>query len=132
MKINWKVRVKNPVFWINLAAAIVLPVLTYLGLNWSDTVSYTHLVTVINTVYADYITNDSVTSIVNDLYSRIEQTSEEILSTAVSYTHLVLDNGEYIASRDAGDRPASSLAFKIFLVDGEYVIHEICIYRVNK
>ncbi len=36
MKINWKVRVKNPVFWINLAAAIVLPVLTYLGLNWSD------------------------------------------------------------------------------------------------
>lgn len=39
------------------------------------------LVTVINTVYADYITNDSVTSIVNDLYSRIEQTSEEILST---------------------------------------------------
>lgn len=39
------------------------------------------LVTVIHTVYADYITNDSVTSIVNDLYSRIEQTSEEILST---------------------------------------------------
>lgn len=39
------------------------------------------LVTVINTVYADYITNDSVTSIVNDLYSRIEQTSEEILFT---------------------------------------------------
>jgi phi LC3 family holin len=36
MKINWKVRLKNPVFWANLAAAIVLPVLTYMGLNWSD------------------------------------------------------------------------------------------------
>ena len=33
MKINWKVRIKNPVFWANLAAAIIL---TYLGLNWSD------------------------------------------------------------------------------------------------
>ena len=25
MKINWKVRFKNPVFWFNLAAAIFLP-----------------------------------------------------------------------------------------------------------
>ena len=36
MKINWKVRLKNPVFWANLAAAIVLPILAYLGLNWQD------------------------------------------------------------------------------------------------
>ena len=36
MKINWKVRLKNPVFWANLAAAVVLPVLAYLGLNWQD------------------------------------------------------------------------------------------------
>lgn len=26
MKINWKVRIKNPVFWANLAAAIILPI----------------------------------------------------------------------------------------------------------
>ena len=44
----------------------------------------------------------------------------------------LLDNGEYIASMDAGDRPASSLGFKIFLVDGEFVISQIIIYRVNK
>ena len=36
MKINWKVRLKNPVFWANLAAAVVLPILAYLGLNWQD------------------------------------------------------------------------------------------------
>lgn len=43
MKINWKVRIKNPVFWANLAAAIVLPILTYLGLNWSDMTTWAAL-----------------------------------------------------------------------------------------
>lgn len=43
MKINWKVRIKNPVFWANLAAAIILPILTYLGLNWSDKTTWAGL-----------------------------------------------------------------------------------------
>ena len=36
MKINWKVRIKNPVFWAQVAVAIVGPILAYLGLSWSD------------------------------------------------------------------------------------------------
>ena len=40
MKINWKVRLKNPVFWAQLATAIVLPILAYLGLQWSDMTSW--------------------------------------------------------------------------------------------
>lgn len=36
MKINWKVRVKNPVFWIEIGAAILLPILAHLGFNWED------------------------------------------------------------------------------------------------
>lgn len=43
MKINWKVRVKNPVFWANLAAAVLLPILAYLGLNWSDMTTWAGL-----------------------------------------------------------------------------------------
>ena len=43
MKINWKVRVKNPVFWASLAAAVVLPVLAYLGLSWQDMTSWAAL-----------------------------------------------------------------------------------------
>ena len=43
MKIDWKVRIKNPVFWANLAAAIILPILTYLGLNWSDMTTWAGL-----------------------------------------------------------------------------------------
>lgn len=36
MKINWKVRAKNPVFWVNIVIAILMPVLTYMGLTWQD------------------------------------------------------------------------------------------------
>ena len=43
MKINWKVRTKNPVFWAQLATAIVLPILAYLGLQWSDMTSWAAL-----------------------------------------------------------------------------------------
>lgn len=43
MKINWKVRFKNPVFWANLAAAILLPILAALGLNWNDMTSWSGL-----------------------------------------------------------------------------------------
>ena len=43
MKINWKVRLKNPVFWASLAAAILLPILTYMGLNWSDMTTWAGL-----------------------------------------------------------------------------------------
>lgn len=43
MSINWKVRIKNPVFWAQIAAAIVAPILAYLGLNWTDMTSWTAL-----------------------------------------------------------------------------------------
>lgn len=36
MKINWKVRFKNPYFWAQIAVAVFVPILAYFGLNWSD------------------------------------------------------------------------------------------------
>ena len=41
--INWKVRLKNPVFWVQIASAVVLPILTYLGLSWEDMTSWAAL-----------------------------------------------------------------------------------------
>ena len=40
MPLNWTVRFRNPVFWRNLAASIVLPILTYLGMAWEDMTSW--------------------------------------------------------------------------------------------
>ena len=41
--INWKVRVKNPVFWVQIAVAVVLPILAYMGLGWEDMTSWAAL-----------------------------------------------------------------------------------------
>ena len=40
IKINLKVRFKNPVFWANLALAVVLPIFTYMGVNFEDITSW--------------------------------------------------------------------------------------------
>lgn len=36
MNINWKVRVKNPVFWAQILVAVISPVLVGLGLQWEE------------------------------------------------------------------------------------------------
>lgn len=43
MKINWKVRVKNPVFWRNIVISIVAPVLAYLGMSWEEITTWSAL-----------------------------------------------------------------------------------------
>lgn len=43
MKINWVVRFKNPVFWANLVAAVLLPILTHMGMNWEDMTTWATL-----------------------------------------------------------------------------------------
>lgn len=36
MKINWKTRVKHPMFWFGMAGVIMSPVLAYTGLSYAD------------------------------------------------------------------------------------------------
>lgn len=43
MKINWTVRLKNPVFWAELVAAILLPILAHMGMNWEDMTTWSAL-----------------------------------------------------------------------------------------
>lgn len=43
MKINWTVRFKNPVFWAQIFVAIMLPILTHLGINWEDITTWATL-----------------------------------------------------------------------------------------
>ena len=41
MKINWKVRFKNPVFIVQLLLAIIMPMLTYAKLTFEDLTTWT-------------------------------------------------------------------------------------------
>lgn len=43
MGINWKVRFKNPVFWVQIVCAIVLPLIAGMGLEWSDMTTWATL-----------------------------------------------------------------------------------------
>jgi len=43
LQINWRVRFNNPVFWRNIAIAVVAPILTYLGVNWTDITTWNAL-----------------------------------------------------------------------------------------
>lgn len=41
--INWKVRLKNPLFWAQAIAAVLSPILVGLGLQWEDMTSWAAL-----------------------------------------------------------------------------------------
>ena len=43
MKINWKIRFKNPIFIIQLIGAILSPALVYAGLSFTDITSWSTL-----------------------------------------------------------------------------------------
>ena len=39
-KINWTIRKQNPMFYIQLSLSVFVPVLAYLGINWSDVTTW--------------------------------------------------------------------------------------------
>ena len=39
-KINWTIRKQNPMFYIQLLLSVFVPVLAYLGINWSDVTTW--------------------------------------------------------------------------------------------
>ena len=39
-KINWTIRKQNPMFYIQIVLSIFVPVLSYLGINWSDVTTW--------------------------------------------------------------------------------------------
>lgn len=43
MQINWKVRFKNPVFITQLACAVVMPLITGMGYEWSQMTTWATL-----------------------------------------------------------------------------------------
>ena len=43
MNINWKVRLRNPVFIAQILASFIVPILAYFGLRWEDMTSWAAL-----------------------------------------------------------------------------------------
>lgn len=53
---NIKVRMKNPVFWFNIALAVVAPVLAYFGLTGADFTTWEFVwETIVNAIKNPYV-----------------------------------------------------------------------------
>lgn len=84
MKINWKVRFRNPLFIVQLVLAVVTPILAYFGLAWEDMTTWAS----IGTMLLDAIQNPvvvvavavSVWNAVNDPTTEGIGDSEQALS----------------------------------------------------
>lgn len=52
-KINWKVRFKNPVFWGQMALAVLTPILAYVGLGFADITTWSAVGQLITQAYGN-------------------------------------------------------------------------------
>lgn len=63
---NWKVRIKNPVFWAQIALAVLSPILAYMGLTAQDLTTWAKLGTVLlNAISNPYVLSLVVISVWN-------------------------------------------------------------------
>lgn len=66
MKINWRIRVKNPSFWVSVVIAVFAPVLAYMGLTAQDVTSWAALGSVLaQAVSNPYILLTAAVSVYN-------------------------------------------------------------------
>lgn len=64
--INWKVRLKNPMFWAQLVLSVIMPILAYLGLTAEDLNSWARLDEVLlQAVSSPYILGLVIVSVYN-------------------------------------------------------------------
>lgn len=57
---NWKIRIKNPVWWVQMILAILTPILAYAGLSAQDLTTWNTL----GTMILDALKNPYVLSLV--------------------------------------------------------------------
>lgn len=66
--INWRVRFKNPLFYVSVALSIITPILTYFGLSWEQMTTWDAL----GTLFVDAIKNPVVVvAVIVSLYNTV-------------------------------------------------------------
>src|SRR5699024_10595058 len=85
MKINWKIRLKNPVFIAQIILAALTPILAYVGLSFKDLTSLATLGDIIQQAYSNpYLLGLVVVSLFNTV---TDPTTEKLRDSdkALSY-----------------------------------------------
>ena len=64
--INWKVRIKNPNFWIHVVISVIVPVMTYFGLTGADFTTWQMVFdTALNAIRNPYVVVSVIVSVWN-------------------------------------------------------------------
>lgn len=86
MKINWKVRIRNPYFWLQIGIAILMPILAYLGLTVEDLTTWSK----VGQVLLEAVSNPYVLGlVVVSVFNAIQDPTTKGLSdseNAMTYT----------------------------------------------
>lgn len=92
--INWKVRISNPLFWVQVILAILMPILAYMGLTVEDLTSWAILgETLLEAVKNPYVLGLVVVSVWNAVNDpTTEGASDSLL--AMTYNKPHSDKGE--------------------------------------
>lgn len=86
MKINWKVRCKNPMFWAQIVASIFMPILAYMGITIQDLTTWSEVLRALQVaVLNPYVLMLVVVNVYNTV---IDPTTSGISDskTALTYT----------------------------------------------
>lgn len=96
MNINWKVRIKNPTFWIGIVVSIFVPIFAYTGLSAQDITSWDTLFNLIlNAVKNPYVLLMVAVSVYNAI---VDPTSSGITDSAnaLTYTEPNSEKGDWL------------------------------------
>lgn len=84
--INWKVRVKNPLFWVQVLLAVLMPILAYMGLTVEDLTSWAILgTTLVEAVKNPYVLGMVVVSVWNAIN---DPTTEGVSDSNLAMTYI--------------------------------------------
>ena len=85
MSINWKVRIKNPLFWAQIVMSILLPILGYMGLTVEDLTSWSVLGNaLLQALYNPYVLGLVVVSVFNAI---TDPTTKGVSDSATALTY---------------------------------------------
>lgn len=66
--INWRIRAKNPVFWVQVLLAALTPILAYVGLSFGDLTTWSSIADLIQSAYSNpYLLGLIVISVYNSV-----------------------------------------------------------------
>lgn len=83
--INWNVRIKNPMFWVGIAAAVFTPILTYMGITAQELTSWQMVGnTLITAVSNPYVLLMVAVSVYNAV---VDPTSTGITDSAIALNY---------------------------------------------